>query len=89
MKIEKKSESFYILGYLLELIIKIWRFGSYYFSKSDEFGTFFSMENPLYLSKSYFSSRIWQNFAKTKNTGLDPNDVQTRKLLQKKTLLVR
>jgi hypothetical protein len=26
MKLEKK-ESFFILGYLLELIIKIWRFG--------------------------------------------------------------
>jgi len=24
---KKKQESFYILGYLLELIIKIWRFG--------------------------------------------------------------
>jgi hypothetical protein len=27
MKVEKKSKSFYVLGYLLELIIKIWRFG--------------------------------------------------------------
>jgi hypothetical protein len=27
MKVEKTAESFYILGYLLELIIKIWRFG--------------------------------------------------------------
>jgi hypothetical protein len=26
MKVEKTSESFHILGYLLELIIKIWRF---------------------------------------------------------------
>jgi hypothetical protein len=30
MKLEKK-ESFYILGYLLELIIKIWRFGILFF----------------------------------------------------------
>jgi hypothetical protein len=27
MKVEKKPESFHILGYLLELIIKIWQFG--------------------------------------------------------------
>jgi len=27
MKVERKKESLYILGYLLELIIKIWQFG--------------------------------------------------------------
>jgi hypothetical protein len=33
----------------------IWNF---FFSKSGEFGPFFSMENPLYRSKSYFRSRF-------------------------------
>jgi hypothetical protein len=27
MKVGKKKKSFYVLGYLLKLIIKIWRFG--------------------------------------------------------------
>jgi len=49
MKVEKKKKkeptSFYILGYLVELIIKIWRFGnllffSFFSSKSGEFGPF-------------------------------------------------
>jgi hypothetical protein len=26
MKVEKKTEFFYILGYILEIIIKIWQF---------------------------------------------------------------
>jgi hypothetical protein len=30
MKVEKNSKSLYILGYLLELIIKIWRFGIFF-----------------------------------------------------------
>jgi hypothetical protein len=33
----KKSKSFYILDYLLELMIKIWQLGIY-FSNSDKFG---------------------------------------------------
>jgi hypothetical protein len=44
MKVEKISESFYILGYLLELIIKIWKFGKVFFSKSGEFGPFFPLK---------------------------------------------
>jgi hypothetical protein len=36
---KKKTESFYFLGYLLELIIKIWQFGFYFFPlKFGEFG---------------------------------------------------
>jgi len=54
----------YILGYLLELIIKIWQFANLFFSKSGKFGPLFFMENPLYTSKSYLSSR---NFAKFLN----------------------
>jgi hypothetical protein len=38
----KIKKSFYILGYLLELIIKIWQFGFIFFpSKSYMFGAFF------------------------------------------------
>jgi hypothetical protein len=54
---KKKSESFYIIGYLLELYHKklvIWKL---VFRKSGEFGPLFSMENPLFGSKSYFSGR--------------------------------
>jgi hypothetical protein len=39
-KKKKKTESFYILGYLMELIIKIWCSGNF-FSKSGELGLFF------------------------------------------------
>jgi hypothetical protein len=41
MKVEKKTESFYILGYLLELMKKIWRFENENL-KYGEFGSFFS-----------------------------------------------
>jgi hypothetical protein len=56
MKEKKKTGSFYILGYLLELIIKIWQFGDFFLKKiSGEFGPIFSIENPLYRWKLYFS----------------------------------
>jgi len=56
---KKNQDPSYILGYLLELIVKIWRFE---FSKFGEFfWTIFHMQNPLYWSKSHFSGRI--NFA--------------------------
>jgi hypothetical protein len=42
-----KKESFYILGYLLELTIKIWRI----------WAIFLSMENPLYRLESLFSGQ--------------------------------
>jgi hypothetical protein len=60
MKVEKKkTESFYILGDLLERIIKICQFEK----KSFEIwriSVFFFIKNPLYMSKSYFSG---QNFS--------------------------
>jgi hypothetical protein len=37
VKVENKQKPFYILGYLLELIIKIWQFG-FIFEKSGECG---------------------------------------------------
>ncbi len=39
-KVERKKESLYILGYLLELIIKIWQFG-FFILRSNKFGPFF------------------------------------------------
>jgi hypothetical protein len=63
MKIEKqKSESFYILGYLLELIIKIWQFGNTILPNLANLGgSFFSMKCPSNRSKTHFSG---QNLAK-------------------------
>jgi len=46
IKVGQKPKSFYILGYLLELVIKIWRIWAIFFH-----------ENPLYWTKSYFSSK--------------------------------
>jgi hypothetical protein len=47
MKVEKKTESFYILAYLLELIIKIWWFEKNKSSKFGKFGSFFSTKKIL------------------------------------------
>jgi hypothetical protein len=41
MKVEKKPGSFYILGYLLELIVEIWRLEKKLFLKIGKFGLFF------------------------------------------------
>jgi hypothetical protein len=56
MQVEKKAESFYLLGHLLELITKIWRFEFLFFfpSKSGIFGSFFSRKNPFCSLKSYY-----------------------------------
>jgi hypothetical protein len=42
MNVENKTGSFYILGYLLELITKIWQSGNFFLAKSGKFGLFFS-----------------------------------------------
>jgi hypothetical protein len=58
LKIKKETESFYILGHLLELIIKIWQC-FLEFKKSSKSGKFLVisfMKNPLSKSKSYFFS---------------------------------
>jgi hypothetical protein len=60
MKVEKNQNPSYILGYLLKLIIKIWRFG-FFFQSFVNLGHFFHGKNPMYRSKSYFSG---QNLAK-------------------------
>jgi hypothetical protein len=63
MKVEKRKTRILllILGYLLELIIKIWRFGLFfyyfYFEIWRIWSFFLSMKNPLYRLKSYFSGQ--------------------------------
>jgi hypothetical protein len=37
----KEPKSFYILGYLVEFIIKNWQFGNFFFSKFGEFQSIF------------------------------------------------
>jgi hypothetical protein len=60
MKVEKNPKSFYIFGYLLEFIMKIWLFGLFIFQYLANLGHFL-MQNTLYRSKSYF---LGQNLAK-------------------------
>jgi hypothetical protein len=43
MKVEKKTGSFYILGYLLELIVEIWRFEFFFLFETWPIGTIFPM----------------------------------------------
>jgi hypothetical protein len=54
MKVEKKPASFYILGYLLELIVEIWRFEFFSFQNLANMDHF-PMKNPLYWLKLHFS----------------------------------
>jgi hypothetical protein len=72
MKVEKKSELFCILGYLLELIIQIWQFEIliYFILKFDEFGPFFFPWKILCVTQNnIFEVEIWGNFTENKNTG--------------------
>jgi len=47
MKVEKKFKTFYNFGYLLKLLMKIWRFDFYLCRNLANLGTtFFSMKNP-------------------------------------------
>jgi hypothetical protein len=43
-KKRKEKKRIYIFGYLLEITIKIWRFGIFFSSKSGEIGPFFPLE---------------------------------------------
>jgi hypothetical protein len=56
MKVEKKRGSFFILGYLVELIIKIW-WSATFLLEIWRIWVMFLVKNPLYRSKSYFSGR--------------------------------
>jgi hypothetical protein len=57
-----------MLGYLLKLLIRIWRFGIPFSLKSGEFEPFLPpTKNPLYRSKLetiFFRSKFGENFAK-------------------------
>jgi hypothetical protein len=67
MKVGKKSESFYILGYLLELIIKSVNFKNFFFGEIWRIWAIFSMENPLPGPKAYFSGRNLAKFRQKKH----------------------
>jgi hypothetical protein len=57
----------------MEIIIEIWQVTWRVFSfisKSDEFGAFFLMKNPLYRSTSYFPGQNGQKCGSKKITGL-------------------
>jgi hypothetical protein len=44
IQVGKKIESFFILGYLLEVMIRLWRFGIFFNLNFGEFGPLFSHE---------------------------------------------
>jgi hypothetical protein len=62
------TESFYILDYLLELIIKIWRFEKKIF-KSWRILVSFCMEILCAGRIIIFQVEIWRKFASQRNTG--------------------
>jgi hypothetical protein len=63
------TESFYILGYLLELIIKIWRFEKKILQNLANLGQFFH-EKILCAGRNHiFQVEIWRKFASQRNTG--------------------
>ncbi len=66
MKSREKTESFFILGYLLELIIKIWRFGKTLF-EIWRIWVFFFTKYPLCRSKSFFSGENFAKFTSKRN----------------------
>jgi hypothetical protein len=66
MKVEKKSEYFYILGYLLELIIKIWQSELLLLLKSGKFDPFFPWKTLCIHQNHIFEVKIWQSFTPPK-----------------------
>ncbi len=69
----KKSESFYILGYLLKLIIKTLMIWNLFFCKIWWIWAMFLMENPLYSSKSFFfRSKFGKTSPPKRNIDLEP-----------------
>jgi hypothetical protein len=67
MKVERKPDSFYILGYLLELMIKMWNLDYFFLRKMANFVLNVSMKIPLYWSKSYFSGRNFGEISPKEN----------------------
>jgi hypothetical protein len=66
MKVEEKTESFYILGYLLELIMKIFMAIWNFFPS--KFGQNVFMKKCVYRSKSFFSCQNLAKFHQNKKT---------------------
>ncbi len=64
MKIRKQTISFYILGYLLEVSIKVWQFGIFKFQKSDKFGPFFPWKILCIGQNHIFQVQIRQKLAR-------------------------
>jgi hypothetical protein len=64
MKVGKTRESFYILGFLLQLTHKSLAIWKKIPAKSCKFEAFFSMRNPLYRLKSHFERNrvVWALF---------------------------
>jgi len=58
MKVDKKTGSFYILGHLLELIVKILVIWKLFFQTLANFGLFFHGKSFVYRLKLYFLGRI-------------------------------
>ncbi len=66
MKVEKIAESFYIFGYILELIIKRWRFEIKFF-EIRLISIIFSIKNPFCVGRHHiFRVEIWRNFSREK-----------------------
>jgi hypothetical protein len=75
MKVKQNSESSYVFGYLLELIIKIWQFENFFLQYLANLCHFF-IQNPLHKLKSYFSS---QNLGKFQAPLLPPKKNKKQK----------
>jgi hypothetical protein len=54
MKVQRKPDSFYIVGYLLELMIKNMKIWDFFPSKNGEFCVKFFHENPFVLVEIIF-----------------------------------
>jgi len=61
MKNRKKPESFYILGYLMELIIKVWEFGIFLINVTN-LGHFFPWKILCIAWNHIFQVEIWRQF---------------------------
>jgi hypothetical protein len=64
-KVEKKTVSFYILGYLLEIFIRVWQFGMFFSIREDsDFPLSGVWASPSHLSQSGVATHMNN---KTKN----------------------
>jgi hypothetical protein len=69
MKAGKKKPLFYILGYLMKLIMKIWWSGNFFF-EIWRIGSFFFPSKILCVGLNHiFQIEIWLNFALQKKKG--------------------